>query len=277
MKFFIIISTLIINSVFGQIVIEQIISNDESIGFYFDHSYAQKIIPNYDYNGDGSNEIIITSGGSAQMSHIFDLKNSEIIESYQSIENGNRYELVTMENITCEDCMNGIFRRSWDSENVGLVLIDFENHESTDDYIQLGYEENLFTISDVDGDGLKEIVIDNTDNGNIEIWGNGTTTTSTTTSINPSSFKLNQNYPNPFNQITSISYQVQSSGDVVLNIYDVLGNKIKTLVNESKPVGDYQIKWDGTNQNGERLSSGQYFYQLQVGDFVSTKKMVLLK
>ena len=88
MKFFIIISTLIINSVFGQIVIEQIISNDESIGFYFDHSYAQKIIPNYDYNGDGSNEIIITSGGSAQMSHIFDLKNSEIIESYQSIENG---------------------------------------------------------------------------------------------------------------------------------------------------------------------------------------------
>lgn len=277
MKFFIIISTLIINSVFGQIVIEQIISNDESIGFYFDHSYAQKIIPNYDYNGDGSNEIIITSGGSAQMSHIFDLKNSEIIESYQSIENGNRYELVTMENITCEDCMNGIFRRSWDSENVGLVLIDFENHESTDDYIQLGYEENLFTISDVDGDGLKEIVIDNTDNGNIEIWGNGTTTTSTTTSINPSSFKLNQNYPNPFNPITSISYQVQSSGDVVLNIYDVLGNKIKTLVNESKPVGDYQIKWDGTNQNGERLSSGQYFYQLKVGDFESTKKMVLLK
>ena len=90
-------------------------------------------------------------------------------------------------------------------------------------------------------------------------------------------FLLNQNYPNPFNPVTSISYQVQLGGDVTLNIYDVLDNRIKTLIDEPKAIGDYEIKWDGTNQMGERLSSGQYFYQLKVGDFVSTKKMVLIK
>ena len=242
MKHFIIISTLIINSVFGQLVIEQTISNDESIGFYFNHSYPQKIVPNYDYNGDGSYEIIINSYdevGNTEMSHIFDLKNSEIIESYESTENGNRYELVTMENITCADCMNLIFRRTWDTENPRLVLIDFENHEGVDDYIDLGYEKDLYTISDIDGDGLKEIIIENTEYGDIEIWGSGSTFASTTPNINPTSFQLNQNYPNPFNPITSISYQVQLSGDVTINIYDVLGNRIKTLIDETKPVGDY--------------------------------------
>ena len=95
--------------------------------------------------------------------------------------------------------------------------------------------------------------------------------------ILPITYNLHNAYPNPFNPTTSISYQVQLSGDVTLNIYDVLGNRIKTLIDEPKAIGDYKIKWDGTNQMGERLSSGQYFYQLKVGDFVSTKKMVLLK
>ena len=95
--------------------------------------------------------------------------------------------------------------------------------------------------------------------------------------ILPITYNLHNAYPNPFNPTTSISYQVQLSGDVTLNIYDVLGNRIKTLIDEPKAIGDYEIKWDGTNQMGEILSSGQYFYQLKVGDFVSTKKMVLLK
>ena len=95
--------------------------------------------------------------------------------------------------------------------------------------------------------------------------------------ILPITYNLHNAYPNPFNPTTSISYQVQLSGDVTLNIYDILGNRIKTLIDEPKAIGDYEIKWDGTNQMGEILSSGQYFYQLKVGDFVSTKKMVLLK
>ena len=81
-----------------------------------------------------------------------------------------------------------------------------------------------------------------------------------------------QNYPNPFNPRTIISYQLPVSGNVVLKVYDVLGNEITTLVNEEKPVGYYETNWNASN-----LPSGVYFYQLKAGDFVQTRKMILLK
>ena len=85
-------------------------------------------------------------------------------------------------------------------------------------------------------------------------------------------FELNQNYPNPFNPITTIKYSIRERGFVSLKIYNVLGKEIKTLVNEEKPSGNYEI-----NFNAENLSSGIYFYKLQAGSFVKTKKMILLK
>ena len=88
----------------------------------------------------------------------------------------------------------------------------------------------------------------------------------------PITFYLHQNYPNPFNPITSIQYAVSSRQFVSLKVYDVLGNEIASLVDEEKPVGSYEIKFDGTG-----LTSGIYFYRIQAGDFVETKKMVLMK
>lgn len=85
-------------------------------------------------------------------------------------------------------------------------------------------------------------------------------------------YSLSQNYPNPFNPITSIQYAVSSRQFVSLKVFDVLGNEIETLVNEEKPVGTYELNWNAAN-----LPSGVYFYQLQAGEFVNTKKMILLK
>ncbi|MDD1444389.1 T9SS type A sorting domain-containing protein, partial [Dolichospermum sp. ST_sed3] len=85
-------------------------------------------------------------------------------------------------------------------------------------------------------------------------------------------FTLSQNYPNPFNPVTSIQYAISSKQFVSLKVYDVLGNGVATLVNEEKPTGEYEVEFDRTD-----LPSGVYFYQLQVGDFVETKKMILLK
>ena len=87
-----------------------------------------------------------------------------------------------------------------------------------------------------------------------------------------SAFNVYQNYPNPFNSSTTISYQLPVSSNVILKAYDILGNEIETLVNEEKPAGTYEIKWSAAN-----LPSGVYFYQLKAGDFVSSKKMILLK
>jgi len=85
-------------------------------------------------------------------------------------------------------------------------------------------------------------------------------------------FNLQQNYPNPFNPTTTIKYQISDMVFVTLMVYDVLGREIATLVNEEKPVGTYEITWYSDN-----LPSGIYFYRLEAGSFVETKKMVLLR
>ena len=88
----------------------------------------------------------------------------------------------------------------------------------------------------------------------------------------PLVFNLRQNYPNPFNPITTIKYSIPELSDVKLTLFNVLGEEIKTLVNEEKGAGNYSVEF-----NGSTLPSGIYFYQLKAGDFVETKKMTLLK
>ena len=88
----------------------------------------------------------------------------------------------------------------------------------------------------------------------------------------PSEIVLYQNYPNPFNPVTTISYSIPIKSQVELVIYNTLGERIKKLVNKEKEAGSYQIEFDATV-----LPSGIYFYRLQAGSFVETKKMVLLK
>jgi hypothetical protein len=93
----------------------------------------------------------------------------------------------------------------------------------------------------------------------------------------PSSFSLAQNYPNPFNPSTVISYQLSAVSNVQVKVFDMLGREVATLVNEERPVGRYQINWNGTDNFGSKVTSGVYFYTLRAGSFVATKKMILLK
>ena len=88
----------------------------------------------------------------------------------------------------------------------------------------------------------------------------------------PTQFSLEQNYPNPFNPNTTITYSLPKSSFVTLKIFDELGREIKTLVCENKLPGKYEVKFDGRN-----LSSGVYFYKITAGDFVETKKLILMK
>lgn len=89
---------------------------------------------------------------------------------------------------------------------------------------------------------------------------------------NPIEFSLQQNYPNPFNPSTKIGFKVQGSGHVTLKVYDVLGKEVATLVNEGLKLGSYE-----TTFNAEGLASGTYYYRLQSGEFVQTKKLLLLR
>jgi len=87
-----------------------------------------------------------------------------------------------------------------------------------------------------------------------------------------SDFVLEQNYPNPFNPSTKIIYSIPKSSDVVIKVFDIIGNEIETLVNEEKGTGTFEITW-----YAEQLPSGIYFYTLKAGDFIETKKMILIK
>ncbi len=93
----------------------------------------------------------------------------------------------------------------------------------------------------------------------------------------PTKFTLSQNYPNPFNPATTIEYNVPSRSQVTVEIFNVLGQKIRTLVDETKPAGKYSITWDGDDLNGQAVSTGIYLYRFQTDDIVKTKKMILLK
>jgi hypothetical protein len=94
----------------------------------------------------------------------------------------------------------------------------------------------------------------------------------------PVTSSLNQNYPNPFNPTTTISFSVaQTSSFVTLDIYNIKGQKVKTLVNDRFDASTHQVVWDGKDENGKSVTSGIYFYKMNSGKFTSTKKMILMK
>ena len=97
-----------------------------------------------------------------------------------------------------------------------------------------------------------------------------------TTNI-PSSLQLFQNYPNPFNPVTVIQYALPHDCEVHISIYNILGQKVRTLLNEHQKPGYKRVEWDGKSDRGEELASGVYFYEIKAGEFTQTKKMVILR
>jgi len=93
----------------------------------------------------------------------------------------------------------------------------------------------------------------------------------------PTAFALGQNYPNPFNPTTNIQYDIPKASDVKIVIYNILGQPVRTLVNERKEAAKYNVVWDGKNDQGITVATGTYIYQIHAGEFSATKKMNLLK
>ena len=90
-------------------------------------------------------------------------------------------------------------------------------------------------------------------------------------------YSIQQNYPNPFNPITRLQFSIPVKSFVSITIYDLIGKKVKTLLNQDQNVGYRSIIWDATNDYGQPVSAGIYLYKIQAGEYISTKKMVLLK
>ena len=165
------------------------------------------------------------------------------------------------------------------------VVLSNTGAGSLSSVIDLGdgtYEASITAPIAIGADTISAMVISGADT--VSIFWKTVVTYVNPVSINenpksPDRFYLYQNSPNPFNPSTIIKYTIPNvtlsgvEGSLVtLKVYDVLGNEVATLVNEEKPVGTYELKWDAAN-----LPSGVYFYQLKAGEFIQTKKMLLLK
>jgi len=93
----------------------------------------------------------------------------------------------------------------------------------------------------------------------------------------PDRYVLGQNYPNPFNSSTVIRYALPEGGLVRLEIYNVLGQRVRVLVDGEQEAGYHMVRWDGKDDMGEMVANGVYLYRIEAGEFVNSKKMLLLK
>lgn len=238
-------------------------------------------IPTFaDLDGDGDLDLLVgaEAGTSYQYyenlgDNVFSANNSVFagisFPSYSrptltDVDNDGDYDLI----IGRSNGVINYYRNDGNSNNPNWVRDDSQ-------FAEVKVKQNAHAgFADLDGDGRKDLVAAEYD-GNFTFYKNLFAPSSTVDNNNElpeKDFYLYQNYPNPFNPSTVIGYQLPVISYVTIKVYDVLGKEIITLVNEEKPAGNYEVDF-----NAEDLSSGVYFYQLQIGDFISTKKMILLR
>jgi len=140
------------------------------------------------------------------------------------------------------------------------------------------YKVDYFAFGDVDGDGINEVVIAE---GNILRVLEPDFSTDVPEEADGSAVSdlvtLGQNYPNPFNSCTTIPFVVKNTSRVTLRVYNILGQRVETLIDEDKIAGNYRARWDGKNEQGKMVPSGIYFYRLTVEKDSESKKMLFLK
>lgn len=97
------------------------------------------------------------------------------------------------------------------------------------------------------------------------------------TEVLPAAFKLSQNYPNPFNPSTMIEFELKKDAYTKLSVYNMLGQRVRNLVDQKQTAGRHLVQWDGMDENGKAVSSGIYFYRIEIESFSAAKKMLLIR
>ena len=186
---------------------------------------------------------------------------------------------------TCYNC-------GWDCPyNASADLYNCDLYENGHDYVGcIADDENAngnisqnpvfcdTTGSDYSLAGNSPCLGAGTDGSNIGALGIGCTSTGFNDDPElPFTYELNQNYPNPFNPGTTIEFSLETKTNVEISIFNILGQKVITLINKEMPAGAHEVYWDGIDRNGQQVSSGLYFYRITTDKFVKSKKMVVLK
>lgn len=164
-----------------------------------------------------------------------------------------------------------------------IKVFDITNGQTVFQRDLSNYSYSAATVWDVDNDGILECVFTRADypsaaNTSYEVYSTGVSNGLANHPQTPRLLNLRQNYPNPFNPSTRIDYELSSPGRVELDIVNVLGQRVGTIVDETQAAGAHSAVWDGTDGNGNKQASGPYYYQIRVnGQSQQTRQMLLLK
>jgi hypothetical protein len=260
-------------------------------GFYMDvDDEALFDASDLDMDGDGYPEMVL------RKYHDEMVKGVELV-CYSYDQPSNNYQLEWSYTFSYEDWGGADFGGFHDIDDDGFkeLVVDFYSCEEYGDceshmYLvnwQTGAREliidNCYDVSafDIDQDGVEDLIchISEEIGGHVEVWGVGDPVTGILIPAAPPKHRhdLKQNRPNPFNPSTTIDYELEFDCDVRIAIYSTIGERVRTLVAGHKTMGRHTATWDGNDDRGNPVSSGVYFYQLRVGEFVSGKKMILIK
>jgi hypothetical protein len=221
--------------------------------------YAQYVNTNGTLQWDVNGKIICTAAGDQIKSQLVsDGNNGAYItwEDHRNILTGDSSDIYAQ-----RISSNGTIQ--WSAN--GFAICSFANKQLNPMIVSNGNLGAIVVWQDFRSGNNFDIYMNGFNTGGIIAVGNIGT-------VNPTDYALLQNYPNPFNPVTVISYQLPKTSNAKLSIYDVRGQEVNILVNETQIAGNYEIGW-----NASAFPSGVYFYRLEAGSFISNKKMILIK
>ncbi len=239
----------------------------------------------FDLNGDGRPEIVlqrVDDEGNPVELFVVDPEDLDIEAeviwtlSFRDITAGlgSVVGLMGFFDINADGIKEAIFRRPG---ALAVIAADLrpQKHSANDPFV---LPAERAAVLDIDNDGFLEVIIQNSETGTVQVWGGGDTGTATEDDIARALLHLAQSYPNPFRQSTTIDYTVEQAAPVTLDVYDLLGRRIRTLVEAAQQgPGPHRAVWDGRDDGGTPVSSGTYFYRLRVGDAVTSKQAIRVK
>ena len=239
-------------------------------------SYGSSSISIDDFDGDSDNDIVTTSSSSNEVVLLKNLGNYSFADEEILVREARGFVVMDYENDGDKDIVT--MNSRLETNGITVFLNDGLGNFTTRENCYYPHADGVpwsIMASDFDLDGRTDIAITSTSDSLYILYNLGGGTVGINereTEEIPTTFSLSQNYPNPFNPSTTIKFSIPNGGLVTLAVYNILGEQIKTLINQEMPAGNHSVLFSANS-----LASGIYFYSLRAGSFVETKKMILLK